>query len=60
MHTTEVIISGMVVIVATFLMYMAYQLGKQDGFENGSAYAHQMALDKVHDISAALEGVFKA
>ena len=60
MHATEVIIAGMVVIVATFLMYMAYQLGKMEGFENGSEYAHQMALDKVHDISAALEGVFRA
>ena len=57
---TETLIAVMVVIVATFLMYMAYQLGKQDGFEAGSEYAHQMALDKVHDISAALEGVFKA
>ena len=56
---TETLIAGMVVIVATFLMYMAYQMGKKDGFENGSEYAHQMALDKVHDISAALEGVFK-
>lgn len=60
MHTTGVIIAGMVVIVSTFLMYMAYQMGKQDGFDAGSEYAHQMALDKVHDISVALEGAFNA
>ena len=56
---TETLIAGMVVIVSTILMYMAYQLGKQDGFKDGSEYAHQMTLDKVNDISVALEGVFR-
>ena len=60
MHATEVIIAGMVGIVMTFLLYMVYQMGKQDGFDAGSEYAHQMALDKAHDISAALDGVFKS
>jgi threonine/homoserine/homoserine lactone efflux protein len=55
----EILIASMAVIGATFLIYMAYQMGKQDGFGEGSEYAHMMALDKVHDLSDALDGVFK-
>jgi hypothetical protein len=59
MGMTEKLVAAIAVIAAGFLVSLAYQMGKVDGFDQGSEYAHMMALDKVHDLSEALEGVFK-
>jgi hypothetical protein len=59
MGMTERLVAAIVVVAAGFLVSLAYRMGKMEGFEQGSEYAHMMALEKVHDLSEALEGVFK-
>jgi hypothetical protein len=54
---TEVMLTVMVLMFASGLMFVAYQMGKQDGWREGSEYAHMMALDKVHDLSRMLDEV---